>query len=131
MRSLSWMTSALTLAAALLLLPSFAGAQQSEPDPTAEPAAIAMQTDQEEADREALRRFIARQDVQRVARVADLDLEKASAGVLALEGEKLSRAADQARALEDRMGSSDVITIQTTTLIIILLLIILIVVIAS
>lgn len=130
MRSISWMTSGLALAAALLLLPSFARAQQAEPQAVPGPTAIAMQTG-EEADREALRRFIAREDVQRVARVADLDLEKASAGVLALEGEQLSRAADQARAIEDRMGAQDVISIQATTLIIILLVILLIVVIAS
>lgn len=130
MRSISWMTSGLALAAALLFVSSLARAQQLEPETADEPAAIAMQTD-EEADRDALRRFVAREDVQRVARLADLDLEKASAGVLALEGEQLSRAADQARALEDRMGSQDTITIQATTLIIILLVILLIVVIAS
>lgn len=131
MRSISWMTSGLAFAAALLFVPSLARAQQPEPEAPDEPAAIAMQTDEEEADRDALRRFVAREDVQRVARVADLDLEKASAGVLALEGEQLSRAADQARALEDRMGAQDVISIQATTLIIILLVILLIVVIAS
>ena len=130
MRSISGMTSGLALAAVLLFVPSLARAQQPEPEAGPEPAAVAMQTD-EEADRDALRQFIAREDVRRVARVADLDLEKASAGVLALEGEHLSRAADQARAIEDRLESQDTITIQVTTLIIILLLIILIVVIAS
>ena len=130
MRVLSGRVSGLAFAAALLTLPTLARGQQAEPQAAPEPAAIALQTG-EEADREALRRFIAREDVQRVARVADLDLEKASAGVLALEGERLSRAADQARAIEDRLESQESITIQVTTLIIILLLIILIVVIAS
>ena len=130
MRTISAITSGLALAAGLLVLPALARAQQAEPQADPEPAAIALQTD-EEADREALRRFIARDDVQRIAHVADLDLEKASAGVLALEGERLSRAADQARAIEDRLEAQESITIQVTTLIIILLLIILIVVIAS
>jgi hypothetical protein len=91
---------------------------------------IAMQTG-EDADRETLRRFIAREDVQQVAQMADLDLETASVGILALEGERLSRAADQARALESRMGAQDTITISATTIIIVLLLVLLIIVVAS
>ena len=63
--------------------------------------------------------------------LADLDVDRMSDGILALEGEKLSRAADQARAIESRLGAQDTITISTTTLIIILLLIILIIVVAS
>jgi len=68
---------------------------------------------------------------QKIARMADLDLEDASAGILALEGERLSHAADQARALESHMGAQDTITISATTLIIILLLVLLIIVVAS
>jgi hypothetical protein len=63
--------------------------------------------------------------------MADVDLSDATAGVLALEGERLSRAADQARALESRMGAQDSITISATTVIIVLLLVLLIVVAAS
>jgi hypothetical protein len=125
------MTTGCGLAAALLLLPSAVRGQQATAEAAEEPTAIAMQTAGEDADREALRRFIAREDVQRVARVADLDLEHASAGILALEGEQLSRAANQARAAESRLGAADVISIQATTLIIILLVILLIIVIAS
>jgi len=131
MRLISGMTIGWALVAALLLLPSAARGQQATTEAVQEPSTIAMQTGSEEADREALRGFIAREDVQRVARVADLDLDDASAGILALEGERLSHAADQARALESQLGSSDTITIQATTLIIILLLILLIIVIAS
>jgi hypothetical protein len=125
------MTAGWALAAALLLLPSAARAQQATAEATEEPTAIAMQTEGEEADRETLRRFIAREDVQRVARMADLNLEDAASGILALEGEPLSRAANQARAAESQLGAADVITIQATTLIIILLVILLIIVIAS
>jgi hypothetical protein len=131
MKWISGTQTAWVLAAALLLLPSAARAQQAAPEAVEETGTMALQTSEEEADRETLRRFIAREDVQQVAAVADLDLEKASAGVLALEGEQLSRAADQARALEGKMGSADVISIQATTLIIILLLVLLIVVIAN
>ena len=130
MRMISGKTTGWALAAALLVLPSVARGQEATPQAASEPMTIAMQTP-EEADRETLRRFVARQDVQRVARGADLDLEKASSGILALEGERLSRAADQARALESKLGARDTITISATTVIIILLLVLLIVVVAS
>jgi len=130
MKWISGMKTAGALAAALVVLPTAARAQQATAQELDEPVAIAMQTG-EEADREALRRFVAREDVQKIARVADLDLENASAGILALEGEKLSNAADQARALESLMGAQDSITISATTVIIILLLVLLIVVVAS
>ena len=130
MKWISGMKTGWALAAALLLLPAAAGAQQATPQEVDEPVAIAMQTG-EEADREALKRFVGREDVQRIARMADVDLEDASAGILALEGEKLAHAADQARALEGRMGAADTITISATTVIIVLLLILLIVVVAN
>jgi hypothetical protein len=119
------------LAAVLLLLPSAARGQEAAPEAVSEPTTIAMQVGGEEADRETLRRFMARKDVQRVARIADVDLEEASAGIMALDAERLSRAAAQARAAESQLGAADTITIQATTLIIILLVILLIVVIAS
>jgi len=131
MRVISGTLTGWALAAALLLVPSAARAQQAAPEAVEEPTAIAMQTTAEEADREALRGFLARQDVQRVARIADIDVTDATAGVVALEGERLSRAADQARALETRLGAADTITISATTVIIILLLVLLIVVAAS
>lgn len=127
---ISGMKTGLALAAALLLLPAAARAQQATTQEVDEPAVVAMQTG-EEADRETLRRFIAREDVQRVARIADVDLERASAGIMTLEGEHLARAAYQARAAESQLGSADVITINATTLIIILLVILLIIVIAG
>ena len=131
MKWISGMTTGCALAAALLLLPSGAHAQQATAEAGEEPTAFAMQTEGEAVDRETLRRFIAREDVQRVAQVADLDLADASSGILALEGERLSHAADQARAIESQLGAADVISIQATTLIIVLLVILLIIVIAS
>lgn len=129
MKWISGMKTGWALAAAMLLLPT-AGRAQDATTEVVEPTAIAMQTG-EEADRETLRRFIAREDVQRVAQIADVDLDRASAGILALEGEQLSRAAYQARAAESQLGAADVITINATTLIIILLVILLIIVIAG
>ena len=131
MKGISGMKTGWALAAAMLLLPTAARAQEAATEVVEEPTAIAMQTAGEEADRETLRRFIARPDVQRVAQIADVDLERASAGILALEGEHLSRAAYQARAAESQLGAADVITINATTLIIILLVILLIIVIAG
>lgn len=130
MKWISGMKTAGALAAALVVLPTAARAQQATAEALDEPVTIAMQTG-EEADREALKRFVGREDVQRIARMADVDLEDASAGILALEGEKLAHAADQARALEGRMGAADTITISATTVIIVLLLILLIVVVAN
>lgn len=130
MRKISGKTTGWALAAALLVLPSVARGQEATIEAASEPVTIAMQTT-EEADRDALRRFVARQDVQRVAQAADVNLENASSGILALEGERLSRAADQARALESKLGAQDSITISATTVIIILLLVLLIVVVAS
>lgn len=130
MKWISGMKTAGALAAALVVLPTAARAQQATAEELDEPVTIAMQTG-EEADREALKRFVGREDVQRIAHMADVDLEDASAGILALEGEKLAHAADQARALEGRMGAADTITISATTVIIVLLLILLIVVVAN
>lgn len=130
MKWISGMKTGWALAAALLILPAAARAQQVTAQEPEAPVALAMQTD-EEADREALRRFVGREDVQRIARMADLDLEDASAGILSLDGEKLYHAADQARALEGRMGAADTITISATTVIIVLLLILLIIVVAN
>lgn len=130
MRWISRGTIGWALAAALLLLPSAARGQQAAEPAASEPVSIAMQTG-EDADRETLRRFIAREDVGQLARIADLDIENASAGIMALEGERLSRAADQARALESRMGARDTITLSATTVIIVLLLVLLIIVAAS
>jgi len=131
MRLIPGMTTGWALAAALLVLPSAARGQEGTTQAAPEPTVIAVQTTAEDADRDALRRFVARTDVQRVAHAADVDLENASSGILALEGERLSRAADQARALESKLGAQDTISISTTTVIIILLLVLLIIVVAS
>lgn len=102
--------------------------QQAGLDPNVPSSLALAQVDQEEADRQTLRNFLGRDEVQRVARTSGVDLSDAERGLLALEGERLSRAADQARAIERELGSAQEIRLSATVLIIILLLIIIIVV---
>lgn len=120
------------VAIALTVLAGTAGtafAQQNEPEGN-EPSSLALaQADPDEADRQALRDFLGREDVQRVARMSGIDLAGAETGVLALEGEKLSGAAQQARAIERELGSAQgEIRLSATVIVIILLLIIIIIV---
>jgi predicted transcriptional regulator len=86
------------------------------------------QADPQTADRQALRDFLAREEVQKVARTSGVDLSDAERGLLALDGERLSRAADQARAIDRELGAAQEIRLSATVIIIILLLIIIIVV---
>jgi len=75
-----------------------------------------------EADRATVHAFLGRDDVRKAARIAGLDddLEARLDGLDRLEGERLSRAADQVRALD----LDDRITLKASTIIIILLLLI-------
>lgn len=102
-------------------------AQQSVPDGNSSLALA--QIDPDETDRQTLRNFLGREEVQRVARLSGVDLSDAEEGVLALEGERLSDAAGQVRAIERELGSAQgEIRLSATVIIIILLLIIIIVV---
>lgn len=102
-------------------------AQQSVPDGNSSLALAKI--DPDEADRQTLRNFLGREEVQRVARLSGVDLSDAEEGVLALEGERLSDAAGQVRAIERELGSAQgEIRLSATVIIIILLLIIIIVV---
>lgn len=120
------------MAITLMVLAGTAGralAQQGGHDGSA-PASLALaQADPEEADRQALRNFLGREEVRRVARLSGVDLSDAEKGVLALEGERLADAARQARAVERELGTAqDEIRLSATVVIIILLLIIIIIV---
>ena len=65
----------------------------------------------------------------RVARASGIDLSDAERGLLALDGERLSRAAEQARTIDRDLGAAqDEIRLSATVVIIILLLIIIIIV---
>lgn len=125
-RRLSWAVT-ITLA----MLSAGAGTalgQQAGASADGEELRIA-QADPQAADRQVLRDFLGRDEVQRVARTSGVDLGDAERGLLALEGERLSRAADQARAIDRELGAAQgEIRLSATVIIIILLLIIIIVV---
>lgn len=106
-----------------------ASAQQAGPHAN-EPSSLALaQVDPDEADRQTLRDFLGREEVQRVARMSGVDLSGAEDGVLALEGERLADAAQQVRAIERELGSAQgEIRLSATVIIIILLLLIIIIV---
>ena len=87
------------------------------------------QADPQADDRQVLRDFLGREEVQRVARTSGVDLSDAERGLLALDGERLSRAADQARTIDRELGTAqDEIRLSATVIIIILLLLIIIIV---
>lgn len=111
--------TALLLTGALLGPAPRAYAQQAVDEPTSVVA------DSEEARRQAVLSVLDRVEVRRVATTAGLDLEAARANVGLLEGERLDRAARQARTLEQRAQFG---TISSTTLIILLLITILLIV---
>lgn len=125
-RRLSW---ALTITLAMLAVGAgTAHAQQVRPSANGEALQIA-QADPQAADRQVLRDFLGRAEVRRVARTSGVDLSDAERGLLALEGERLSRAADQARAIDRELVTAQgEIRLSATVVIIILLLIIIIVV---
>jgi hypothetical protein len=114
------------------------GAQQTTAhvaDRAALDQAIAAKVAQAEADRDAIRRVLARQEVRDVARRAGIDeptMVRAESAVALLDTHDLATAAEYARTIEqDLAGGATTIVITTTTIIIILLLVILILVIAD
>ncbi len=95
-------------------------------------AALQQHVSTSTADRDTVLRFLAREEVKKVAGEASLDLRRAASAVATLDGEELASLAFQARQVEQSLaGGQSSITISTTLIIIGLLLIILIVVIAS
>jgi hypothetical protein len=95
-------------------------------------ASVPAQTS-EDADRAALRDFLARSEVQTAARIGGVDLGRIEEGLPRLAGEDLHRAAEQMRAIDRQLGDGQgarVISIQVTTLIIVLLLVIIIILVA-
>ena len=94
--------------------------------------AVQERVNQEQADRDAIRALLQRDDVRDVAAKAGLSLEKAAAGVAMLQGDALRDAAAQARqAQNDLAGGASTVVISTTTIIIVLLVILLIVAVAD
>jgi len=119
-----------TLAVLMIAPPSFA--QQTHViNQSALDQAVQQRVAQDEADREALRTFLANPAVQRVAAKAGLSTEKAGAAVSTLQGDELRRAASQARTVNHDLAGGATVVVTTTTIIIVLLIIILIVALAD
>jgi len=113
---------------AVLLCAPAAWAQQTHViNKSALDQAVQQRVSQDEADREALRTFLANPAVQRVAAKAGLSVDKAAAAVSTLQGDELQRAAAQARTVNADLAGGATVVITTTTIIIVLLIIILIV----
>jgi hypothetical protein len=83
-------------------------------------------------DREAIKRVLDRREVREVADRMGVDISRVQSSLGVLQPDELSRAAQQARAVETSLaGGATTIVITTTTIIIALLLIILLVLIAD
>ena len=117
---------------AVLVSAPVAGAQQHAIGKSALDKAVQERVLRDQADREAIRSLLERQEVREVARQAGLSIEKATAAVSTLQGDELRQVAAQAQTVNNELaGGATTIVITTTTIIIILLLVILIVLIAD
>jgi len=107
---------------------AYAG-QQHIVSPEQLASTVEQQLKTEDGDRSAVRVALARPEVREAAAKLGVDLSRAVAAVDTLQGADLTRAADAARHVNDRLaGGASTITITTTTLIIILLVAILLIV---
>jgi hypothetical protein len=94
--------------------------------------AVQERVSRDQADREAIRTLLQREEVRDVAGKAGLSLDKALAAVSTLDGAQLQQLADQSRQIDNQLsGGASTIVISTTTIIIVLLLVILIVALAD
>jgi hypothetical protein len=132
-RPMDLIRKTLAIFLSLWLVAPAAGAQQTHvADRAALDQAVAAAVARADADRAAVRRVLARDDVKEVARKAGFDMARAEAAVSLLGGEDLSRAGDYARQIEqDLAGGATTVVITATTIIIILLVLILIVLIVD
>lgn len=117
---------------AVLVSAPVASAQNHVIGKSALDQAVQERAARDQADREAIRTLLERQDVREVARQAGLSIEKATAAVATLQGDDLRQVASQARHVNNELaGGATTIVITTTTIIIILLIVILIILIAD
>jgi cell division protein FtsL len=91
-------------------------------------AALQQHTSTSDADRDTVLRLLEREEVQKIAGEAGLDVRRATSAVATLDGPELAKLAAQARQAEQALAGGQSITISTTLIIIALLVIILIVV---
>jgi hypothetical protein len=81
---------------------------------------------QNETDRAVILDLMSRDEIRNAARIVGIELEETVDGVLALEGENLRRAADQARRIHRDLD--DKVTLSISTIVILLLLLLVIVI---
>jgi len=119
------------LMAVLFIVPA-ARAQSHVIGKAALDQAVQQRVTQEQADRDAIRALLQREDVREVASKAGLSLEQAAAGVEMLHGDALGDLASQARQVQnDLAGGASTVVISTTTIIIVLLIVLLVVAVAD
>ncbi|MEP7026986.1 MAG: hypothetical protein ABI960_00185 [Candidatus Eisenbacteria bacterium] len=87
-------------------------------------ASIDQSADREAAERQSVRKLLARSDVKKIAGTAGINLARANAAVGTISGANLADLAARADAINDTPGGRETVTIAVTTIIIILLLII-------
>lgn len=115
-----------------LIAPS-AGAQQTHvADRATLEQAVAATAAQAQADRETIRRVLARQEVKDVASRLGVDLTRADSAIRLLDGAELAQAAQYASQIdEDLAGGATTLVLTATTIIIILLIVIIIILLAD
>jgi hypothetical protein len=120
-----------TLALALglfIALPGVAMADTTAVDSRELDAALAASVRQEDQARESVRTLLARDDVQKLAESAGLDLRRADAAVATLDGEELQEVARLAAQVNDELaGGAQTITISLVAALLIVIIIILLV----
>ena len=122
----------LAVVLAVLVMAPAAGAQSHVISKSALDQAVQERVSRDQADREAIRTLLQREDVRAIAGKAGVSLEKAMTAVSTLNGDVLRQLADQSRQVENQLaGGASTIVISTTTIIIVLLLLLLIVAIAD
>ena len=88
---------------------------------------IDQQIGQADADRQAIRTMLQREDVRRIAGTAGLDIARVSAAAGVLSGASLTALAAQARDVNATLvGGDSTVVISATTIIIVLLVLILV-----
>ena len=129
---MKFVRGSLAVILAVLVSAPVATAQQHVIGKSALDKAVQERAARDQADRDAIRTLLERQDVREVARQAGLSIEKATAAVSTLQGDDLRQVAAQANTVNnDLAGGATTVVITTTTIILILLLVILILLIAD
>jgi hypothetical protein len=122
----------LAVVLAVLFMAPAAHAQSNVITKSALDQAVQERVSRDQADREAIRTLLQREEVRDVAGKAGLSLDKALAAVSTLDGDQLQQLADQSRQIDNQLsGGASTVVISTTTIIIVLLLVILIVALAD